>query len=102
MPNPRPLKNPSEISILTVSRADAISLFTRQFGTQPQLVPNQALYHAERERENKFIARLGAPVPSRILIQSARTEPQGVTAWAAVQSLDGWQAVVPSMFLDLR
>ena len=42
--------------VLTVSRANTISLFTRQFGTQPQLVPNQALYQAERERENKFIA----------------------------------------------
>ncbi len=58
----------------------------------PKLVPNHALYQAEEQPENKFIARPCAPLTSRILIQTARTELQGVTAWAAV---------VFSMFIDL-
>src|SRR5207247_545301 len=48
------------------------------------LVPNQALYQAEPQPENKFIARPRVTVTSRILIQIARTEPQGVMGWAAV------------------
>jgi hypothetical protein len=59
------------------------------------------LYQAEPQPENRFIARRGAPVTSRILIQIAGTERQGVNASAAVQFFDGWETVVPSMFIDI-